>query len=123
NQRGEIQPIGGVNEKIEGFFRLCEARGLTGEQGVLIPASNAVHLMLHEDVVTAVAANQFHIWPVRTIDEGIELLTGTPAGQPHADGTYPKGTVHEVVHRRLLALAQELKSFGDDEEESEEEEL
>ena len=80
NQRGEIQPIGGVNEKVEGWFRLCEARGLTGEQGVLIPASNIDNLMLHEDVVTAVAESNFHIWPIRTLDEGIELLMGKPAG-------------------------------------------
>lgn len=122
NQRGEVQPIGSVNEKVAGFFRLCAARGLTGEQGVLIPASNEVHLMLHEDVLAAVAAGQFHIWPVRTIDEGMELLTGVPAGGRQADGTYPEGTIHEAVHRRLLALARELKTFGNSEGNDEEEE-
>ncbi len=116
NQRGEVQPIGGVNEKVEGFFRLCAARGLTGNQGVLIPASNEVHLMLHEDVVTAVTEGKFHVWPVCNIDEGIELLSGMPAGIQQADGTFPEGTVHEAVHQRLLVLAQELKSFGDDSE-------
>ncbi len=123
NQRGEIQPIGGVNEKIEGFFRLCQMRGFTGEQGVLIPASNVPHLMLPDDIIQAVAAGQFHIWAVKTIDEGMELLTGVPAGTVQADGFYPAGTVHEAVRQRLLALARELKSFGDggDEGQSEEE--
>lgn len=113
NQRGEIQPIGGVNEKIEGFFRLCEKRGLTGSQGAMIPASNLDHLMLHEDVVTAVAANQFHIWPITTIDQGIELLTGVPAGERNGDGSYPAGTVHHAVQTRLRRLAEELSNFGD----------
>jgi lon-related putative ATP-dependent protease len=124
NQLGTVQPIGGVNEKIEGFFRICEARGLTGQQGVLIPASNVVDLMLHEDVVTAVAADQFHIWPITTIDEGIELLTGIPAGEADAEGEYPEGTIHQLVHSRLLQLARDLKGFGDhkDEDEDDEEE-
>jgi predicted ATP-dependent protease len=124
NQLGMVQPIGGVNEKIEGFFRICEARGLTGQQGVLIPASNVVDLMLHEDVVTAVAADQFHIWPITTIDEGIELLTGIPAGEADAEGEYPEGTIHQLVHARLLQLARDLKGFGDhkDEDEDDEEE-
>ncbi|MAT99440.1 MAG: ATP-dependent protease [Anaerolineaceae bacterium] len=116
NQRGEIQPIGGVNEKIEGFFRLCEARGLTGEQGVLIPASNIENLMLHERMVTAVAESKFHIWPISTLDEGIELLMGLPAGQRQKDGRYPEGTVHYAVQARLLQLAEELNKFGDDED-------
>ena len=112
NQRGEVQPIGGVNEKIEGFFRICQERGLTGEQGVMIPASNLENLMLHVDVVTAVTEGKFHIWPVSTIDEGIELLTGVPAGERDADGHYPEGTIHHAVQRRLLELAQEMKAFG-----------
>ncbi|MFZ1400610.1 MAG: AAA family ATPase [Candidatus Promineifilaceae bacterium] len=114
NQRGEIQPIGGVNEKIEGFFRLCESRGLTGDQGVLIPASNVENLMLHERVVTAVSQNKFHIWPVTTLDEGIELLMGLPAGERQKDGSYPQGTVHHAVQARLLELAEELNNFGED---------
>ncbi|MEJ2747092.1 MAG: AAA family ATPase [Anaerolineae bacterium] len=116
NQRGEVQPIGGVNEKIEGFFRICQARGLTGEQGVMIPASNLPHLMLDDDVVTAVTENKFHIWPIRTIDEGIELLTGVPAGERSADGRYPEGTIHHTVQNRLLHLAESLKSFGDEDD-------
>lgn len=116
NQRGEIQPIGGVNEKIEGFFRLCKARGFTGEQGVIIPASNVDNLMLHERVLTAVAEGKFHIWPIRTLDEGIELLMGLPAGQWQKDGGYPEGTVHHAVQARLLQLAEELNKFGEDDD-------
>jgi predicted ATP-dependent protease len=122
NQRGEIQPISGVNEKIEGFYRVCAARGLTGEQGVIIPVSNLENLMVHEDVVTAVAAGQFHIWPVRTIDEGIEILTGVPAGQANDEGEFPEGTIHHVVQQRLLQLARDLKSFGDSSDSDDEDE-
>jgi lon-related putative ATP-dependent protease len=105
NQLGQVQAIGGVNEKIEGFFDLCAARGLTGTQGVLIPVANVKHLMLRHNVVEAVAAGQFHIYPVATIDEGIELLTGMPAGQRGDDGHYPPGTVYRLVADRLEALA------------------
>jgi lon-related putative ATP-dependent protease len=101
NQHGEIQPIGGVNEKIEGFFDLCSARGLTGEQGVLIPASNVKNLMLRQDVVDAVSAGQFHIYPVETVDQGIALLTGLEAGERTPEGEYPYGTVNHLVERRL----------------------
>ena len=114
NQRGEIQPIGAVNEKIEGFFDVCQARGLTGDQGVLIPATNIVNLMLREDVVDAVGKGLFHIWPVSNINEGIELLMGRPAGEPDDDGEYAEDTVHHAVKKRLMELAMELKSFGDD---------
>lgn len=114
NQRGEIQPIGAVNEKIEGFFDVCRARGLTGDQGVLIPATNVVNLMLREDVVDAVGKGSFHIWPVSNIDDGIELLMGRPAGEPDDDGEYAEGTVHHAVKKRLMELAMELKSFGDE---------
>jgi predicted ATP-dependent protease len=116
NQRGEVQPIGGANEKIEGFFRICQARGLTGEQGVMIPASNVAHLMLDEAVVKAVEAGKFHIWSIRTIDEGIELLTGIPAGELDEDGGYPEGSVHHAVQARLLELAEDLKAFGNGED-------
>lgn len=121
NQRGEIQPIGAVNEKIEGFFDVCQARGLSGDQGVIIPATNVVNLMLREDVVEAVREGLFRIWPVTTIDEGIELLMCRPAGEADAEGNYPDGTVHHAVKNRLLELATELKSFGDAREQAEEE--
>ncbi|MGB8648046.1 MAG: ATP-binding protein [Anaerolineae bacterium] len=101
NQHGEVQAIGGVNEKIEGFFEVCKTRELTGEQGVLIPESNVQDLMLREDVVAAIRASQFHVWSVKTIDEGIEILTGAPAGESGADGRYPAGTVNDRVSRRL----------------------
>ena len=103
-----------MNEKIEGFFDICQARGLTGEQGVIIPATNVVNLMLREDVVQAVREGNFHIWPVSSIDEGIHLLMGAPAGTPDADGEYPEGSVHHGVQKRLRELALELKNYGDD---------
>lgn len=112
NQWGDVQPIGGVNQKIEGFFRVCQARGLTGDQGVIIPESNVEHLMLHVDVVTAVSEGKFNIWPVKSIDEGITLLTGVTAGERASDGTYLEGTVHHAAQSRLLELAEELKAFG-----------
>jgi predicted ATP-dependent protease len=105
NQHGEVQAIGGVNEKIEGFFDLCHARGLTGEQGVLIPAANVPHLMVRPDVAAAIAAGTFHIYPIQHVDEGIELLTGLPAGELDGRGRYPAGSVNYLVHARLTALA------------------
>ncbi|WP_457653816.1 Lon protease family protein [Rhodocaloribacter sp.] len=111
NQRGEVQPIGGVNEKIEGFFDVCRARGLTGEQGVLIPASNVKHLMLAPRVVEAVRDGRFHVYPVRTVDEGLELLTGMPAGERRPDGTYPEGTVNRRVTDRLAEMAERRQAF------------
>jgi lon-related putative ATP-dependent protease len=111
NQYGEVQTIGGANEKIEGFFDLCQARGLTGEQGVLIPRSNVQHLMLRQDVVDAVAAGRFAVYPIATIDEGIEVLTGVPAGQRDAEGHYPEGTVNRKVEDRLAEMAEKSKAF------------
>jgi lon-related putative ATP-dependent protease len=116
NQNGEIQPIGGVNQKIEGFFEVCKARGLTGAQGVLIPHQNTGDLMLRKDVVEAVSKGEFHIYPVQTIDQGIELLTGTMAGEKKADGTYPEGTVNFRVNRKLIDLAKGMKEFEGAEE-------
>src|SRR6185295_18698384 len=91
NQHGEVQAIGGVNEKIEGFFDICRARGLTGTQGVLIPQANVQHLMLRKDVIEACAAGRFAIYSIATVDEGIALLTGLPSGARDADGDYPLG--------------------------------
>jgi predicted ATP-dependent protease len=105
NQFGQVQAIGGVNEKIEGFFDVCAARGLTGDQGVLIPESNVPHLMLRADIVAAAAAGAFRILPVATIDQGIEMLTGVPAGAPGPDGAWPAGSVNAAVAARLDELA------------------
>jgi predicted ATP-dependent protease len=121
SQHGEVQPIGGVNEKIEGFFDLCQARGLTGEHGVLIPTANVKHLMLRQDVVDAAAAGKFHIYPISHIDEGIEVLTGIPAGQRGRTGKYPKGTINQRVEARLLALAKKRAEY-DKESKSEDKE-
>ena len=112
NQHGMIQPIGGVNQKIEGFFDVCQEQGLTGEQGVLIPVSNVQHLMLRDDVREAVGRGEFHIYPVTTVDEGIELLTGVPAGEPGPEGKYPEGTINGQVEKRLTSLAEMSKKFS-----------
>jgi lon-related putative ATP-dependent protease len=119
DQQGRVQPIGGANEKIEGFFDVCRRRGLTGEQGVLLPAQNVVNLMLHGDVREAVEAGQFHIYPVETIDEGLEILTGVPAGQLQEDGSYPDDSVHGLVMARLEEIASNLKRKDKDEGEDE----
>jgi len=112
NQKGEIQPIGGVNQKIEGFFRVCNAQGLTGDQGVLIPYQNVRNLMLREEVVDAVKAGKFHIYSARTIDDGIQILTGVPAGERKENGTYPEGTVNSIVKQKLREMADKLKGFN-----------
>lgn len=117
NQKGDIQPIGGVNEKIEGFFKVCQAKGLTGEQGVLIPAQNVDNLMLSDEVVEAVKEGKFHIYPVSTVEEGIETLTGVPAGTLQEDGTYPQGTVFARVVDRLERIREALKEEKEEEEE------
>jgi len=112
NQHGRIQPIGGVNEKIEGFFDTCKLRGLTGEQGVLIPAANVEHLMLRQDVIEAVKEGRFHIYAVETIDEGIEILTGIEAGEPDAQGNYPAESINGKVYARLGELAETQRRFS-----------
>jgi len=119
NQKGDVQPIGGVNQKIEGFYRVCKAKGLTGDQGVLIPAANVENLMLDEEVVDAVKAGQFHIYPVSTIAEGIELLTGTPAGERQEDGTYPEESVFGHVVARLDAIHESMKAAAKTEDDEE----
>jgi lon-related putative ATP-dependent protease len=111
NQKGEVQAIGGVNEKLEGFFEVCKVQGLTGEQGAMIPASNVQNLMLKEEIAEAAKAGKFRIYPVRTIDEGIEVLTGVPAGERRADGTFPEGTVNYLVDRRLREMAETFREF------------
>jgi len=105
NQHGQIQAVGGVNEKIESFFDTCKARELTGEQGVLIPDANRRHLMLRKDVIEAVAAGRFHIWPIATIDEGLLLLTGTEPGELQPDGSYPQETFNQRAAARLATFA------------------
>lgn len=112
NQHGSIQPIGGVNEKIEGFFAICKARGLTGSEGVLIPRTNVRNLMLNEEVREAMAAGDFHIYPVSTIDEGISILTGVEAGEPGTRVPYPKGTVNRLVADRLAELAEKRRGIA-----------
>ena len=112
SQHGRLQPIGGVNEKIEGFFDVCAARGLTGDQGVLIPEANVKHLMLRADVVEAAAKGLFHVWPIETVDEAVELITGIPAGARDAEGRFPEGTANRRVDDRLAAFAERARSFG-----------
>ncbi len=119
NQKGEIQPIGGVNEKIEGFFEVCKAKGLTGTQGVIIPHQNIQNLMLHEEVIEAVREDKFHIYPVKTIDEGIEILTGVKSGKIKEDGTFEEDTANFFVDTELQRLAQSWKAYAVAEKEKE----
>jgi len=112
NQHGVSQPIGGANEKIEGFFDICAADGLTGAQGVIIPATNVKNLMLRQDVVDAAAAGKFHIYAIETVDEAIALLTGLPAGERRADGTWPEGTINARVEARIVEMAEKARRFA-----------
>ncbi len=114
NQHGQVQAIGGVNEKIEGFFDVCKLRGMTGEEGVVIPASNARHLMLRRDVVEAVEHGLFSIYAIETVDQAMELYTGVPAGERDAAGSFPEGTVNDRVEQRLIAFAERRLSLGQD---------
>ncbi len=111
NQKGEVQAIGGVNEKIEGFFAVCKAKGLNGEQGVMIPASNVSNLMLRQEIVDTVDSDRFHIWSVACIEEGIEVLTGVPAGNKECGGFVPDG-IFARVNLRLAKMAEEMARFG-----------
>jgi lon-related putative ATP-dependent protease len=116
NQKGEVQAIGGLNEKVEGFFEVCQAKGLNGEQGVLIPASNVRNLMLKEEVVEALKRGNFHIYPVNTIDEGIEVISGLTAGKRLEDGSFELGSLNDRVQKRLTTLAERLRDFTRSEE-------
>jgi lon-related putative ATP-dependent protease len=117
NQKGQVQAIGGVNQKIEGFFDLCKFRGLTGDHGVMIPATNVKNLMLREDVVEAVKEGKFHIYPIKKIDEGIEVLTGIPAGEPDGEGNYPEGTINYMAQKKLDEMAELLAPKKNNEDE------
>jgi predicted ATP-dependent protease len=109
NQLGEIQAIGGVNEKIEGFFTVCKHKGLTGSQGVIIPHANTRNLMLKQELISAVQEGQFHIWPIRSLDEGLSLLTDIEIGELQADGIYPPGTLNQAVDAQLEKFRAVLK--------------
>jgi ATP-dependent Lon protease len=111
NQHGKIQPIGGVNQKVEGFYDVCHARGLTGHQGVLIPMQNVKDLMLRHDVVDAVRAGKFHVYAIDSIDQGIEILTGKKAGTRSASGKFTPGSVHALVNSVLQRFARTNKAF------------
>ena len=113
NQKGELQAIGGVNEKIEGFFDVCRIKGLNGTQGVIIPDQNVKDLMLRKDVAESVRVGKFHVYPARTIDEGIAILTGIKAGDPlPKGGGYTAGSVNDLVDSRLRDLAEKMRDFG-----------
>jgi predicted ATP-dependent protease len=112
NQLGQVQAIGGVNEKIEGFFAVCQARGLDGSHGVVIPRDNIKHLMLREDVIEAVAENKFRIYAVSHIDEAVEILTGMEAGSRDENGKFPAGSVNERVELQLVDYARKRRDFG-----------
>lgn len=114
NQRGEIQPIGGVNEKIEGYYRVCRLKGLTGDQGAIIPHQNIKNLMLSNEVIEAVKANMFHIYAVSHIDEGIEILTGIKAGKRLKSGNFSKGSIKDKVNRKLIQLAKPIMKRSSD---------
>jgi predicted ATP-dependent protease len=117
SQKGEIQPVGGVTRKIEAFYDICKYKGLTGGQGVIIPAKNIRNLMLKQGVIDAVKEGKFHIWAISTIEEGIELLTGLEAGTLQSDGTYPEGTVFRKVDERLAELGDIVRRLGKEVEE------
>jgi predicted ATP-dependent protease len=122
NQHGDVQPIGGVNQKVEGFFKVCKAKGLTGSQGVMIPRTNVGDLMLEPEVVDAVRDGRFHLWAVDHIDQGIEVLTGVSAGGPDENGDWPEGTVNFMVNARLEELSKGIKDYESDDHDEDEKE-
>lgn len=112
DQHGRIQAVGAINEKIEGFYRICARMGLTGGQGVIIPAANAAHLMLEEELIAAVRAGRFHVWTAASIDQALELLTGLPAGARRADGSFPDGSLHQLIDAKLAAMVAAIRELG-----------
>jgi predicted ATP-dependent protease len=112
NQKGEVQAVGGINDKIEGFYEVCKMNGITGEQGVIIPDSNKRSLMLKEEVIEAVEQGNFHIWSVKSIDEGISILTGVKAGARNEDGSFEKDSVNARVDQKIEHLANQMKAFA-----------
>jgi predicted ATP-dependent protease len=122
NQKGEIQPIGGVNEKIEGFFAVCKNRGLTGDQGVIIPELNRKNLMLKKEVADAVKDGKFRIYAIKTVNEALEVLTGLPAGERKDDGAWPEGSINFLVDKRLKEMSKKLKADDKGEEKKEKKE-
>jgi Lon-like ATP-dependent protease len=117
DQQGRVQPIGGAQSKIEGFFDVCVAQGLTGDQGVMIPAANVHNLMLRDDVIAACQRGEFHIWAVNTIDEGLELLTGVKAGKRGKSGRFPKDSIHARVEARMKSISEGLDGAKKDHDE------
>jgi len=116
DQNGEVQPIGGVNQKIEGFFELCRMRGLDGSHGVIIPGRNAKHLLLSQEVVDAVQDGKFSVYTIDWMEEGLEILTGMPVGELQDDGTYPEGTINHLVTKRLTEIGEALEKKKEKEE-------
>ena len=109
NQKGEIQPIGGVNEKIEGFYQICKMRGLDGNNGVIVPIQNVRNLNLSDEIIASVKENKFHIYAISTIDEGIEILTGVPAGKKDKNGNFPAGTINSLAYEKLKKYSNSAK--------------
>jgi len=116
NQKGEIQPIGGAKEKVEGFYEVCKEQGLTGEQGVILPEDNVDNLMLNDEVIESVESGEFHIYPVNTVSEGLEILTDTPAGAELKDGEYEEGTVFARADEKIRQIHEALNSNGEEED-------
>ncbi|MBP1740709.1 MAG: ATP-dependent protease, partial [Deltaproteobacteria bacterium] len=118
SQKGEIQPVGGVTRKVEAFYEICKHKGLNGRHGVIIPAKNVRNLMLKQELVDTVKEGRFHIWPISTVEEGVEILTGMGAGALQPDGSYPEGTFFRKVDERLVELAEIVRRFGEKEDEA-----